>query len=203
MDGKGIERREFLKRSIAAAAALPLGAFLIACGKDREAESIDAEDKRLDALKGKIDDSRTEIGAKIQGLEQRFANSPGARAAHGIIGELRQDISLFLALVADNGEAITYGQQIRTRALNKAAEFNDGGSGIPAKERDYLRRAWEERAQAILQRIDGTRADQKRAADSLRVIQAAEDYIHELIPTKSDVSKVTKKLSADLQSAFG
>ena len=198
-----MSRRTFLKQSVAAVGVLSLPALLAACGSDADLEKVEAEDKKLKELMGKIREPADTIKKRITELPEKFKKGPDAKTTLNHIGELRNDVSALFALASENGEAMQFGTEMVKRAQSKVESLKEPVPGMSENIRSKVRDKWQERVGETTTRLDAIRKAHAMFKESLALLDNAKKEIEAVAEIKlPDIPEITKKLAEDLNKTF-
>ncbi len=154
--------------------------------------------QQLDELKSNL----TNLNKKIEDSAQALEATTDIARARKDIEELRASVSVLLGAVADNGPVSELGAKALKRARDKLAELEHDTRFRP-QERQFLIDRWRElgaNTEQAAQDLDRARG---RLVELLRVLQANEDFIDELVQIRQHEKalEVIRELTGNIRSA--
>jgi chromosome segregation ATPase len=208
-----IRLRMFAKRAIGLAATVVFAAPLVlpfsmappsAAAASAASNPSDAitpvEDfsRELEKLKKSFGD----LGRKMDSSAKAIDDYNDVAKARQEIDDLRAAVASLLDAVADNGSLATLGDTALKRARDKLKNLEQDTRFKP-EERDYLVEQWRKLRDDTEHATNELGSARTRFAELLRVLQANEDFIDELVQIRQaqKVIDVIHELTRDIRGA--
>jgi DNA repair exonuclease SbcCD ATPase subunit len=154
--------------------------------------------RQLDELKSNL----SGLNKKIEESAQALDGTTDVAKARKDIEELRASVGTLLGAVADNGVVSELGAKALKRAHDKLSELEHETRFRP-QERQFLIDRWRELDASTEQAAQDLDRARGRLVELLRVLQANEDFIDELVQIRQHEKalEVIRELTGNIRSA--